>query len=105
VASDEEEDMMETTTLFKVKTAAGAAWKVFFASWVPTLLAYVGYLAMSAGWLDGLISAGLYGPVTRTELTMTTFYFVGAMKLISMCFLLGALFLTWWARGLARSAQ
>jgi hypothetical protein len=86
--------MMETTTLFKVKTAAGAAWKVFFASWVPTLLAYVGYLAMSAGWLDGLISAGLYGPVTRTELTMTTFYFV-----------LGALFLTWWASGLARSAQ
>ncbi|MHC4915039.1 MAG: hypothetical protein ACYTGB_06070 [Planctomycetota bacterium] len=89
------------TTAIKVKTAAGAAWKVWLVSAGVTAFTYLAYLAMSAGWLDWLVGSGLYGSVTPAELARITFYYVGAVKLISTCFLLGALFLTCWARGLA----
>ncbi len=92
---------MEMTTAIKVKTAAGAAWKVWLVSAGFTMFIYFAYLAMNAGWLDTFVGWGLYGPITAAELARVTFYYVGAVKLISTCFLLGALFLTWWAKGLA----
>jgi hypothetical protein len=91
-------------TITKVKTAAGAAWKTFFASWGLTTFTYLAYLAMNAGWLDWLINSGLYGSVTREQMLMITFCYVGVMKLIGLCVLLGALFLSMWWRGL-RAAE
>jgi hypothetical protein len=93
---------MEMTTTTKVRTAAGAAWKVWLIGAGFTMLTYLAYLAMNAGWLDWLIEAGLYGPVTREQLAMTTFYFVGAMKLLGMVFLMGAAFLSLWWRALRK---
>ena len=92
-------------TELKVRTAARAAWKTFFVSWGLVALTYVGYLAMNAGWLDWLINSGIYGPVGREQLAMITFYYVGAVKLIGLIFLLGALFLTFWKRGLAKAGK
>lgn len=94
---------MDTET--KVRSAARAAWKTFFVSWGLVALTYFGYLAMNAGWLDWLINTGVYGPVGREQLAMITFYYAGAMKLITLVFFLGALFLTFWKRGLARAGK
>ncbi len=92
-------------TEMKVRTAARAAWKTLFVSWGLVTFTYFAYLAMNAGWLDWLINSGIYGPVGREQLAMITFYYVGAMKLVSMCFLLGALFLTFWRRDLVRAGK
>ncbi len=92
-------------TELKVRSAARAAWKTFFVSWGLVAFTYFAYLAMNAGWLDWLIDAGVYGPVGREQLAMVTFYYIGAMKLIGLCFLLGAIFLTFWRRGLARAGK
>ena len=89
--------------ILKVKAAAGAAWRVWLISAGFTMLTYLAYLAMNAGWLDALIGWGLYGPVTRAELVKVTFYFVGAMKLIGLCILLGAAFLSLWWRALKKA--
>ena len=90
-------------TITKVKTAAGAAWKTWLVGAGFTTVTYGAYLAMNAGWLDWLINSGLYGPVTREQLVSITFHYVGAMKLIGMCFLLGAAFLSFWWRALQKA--
>ena len=86
----------------RVSHAACAAWTVVLVGFGIVLLSWLGYLAMSAGWLDGLIESGLYGPVTREELVPIWFVFIAAFKLLVFCFALGALFLTLWARGLRK---
>jgi hypothetical protein len=90
------------TTELKVRAAAGAAWRTWLISAGFTTFTYLAYLAMNAGWLDALIGWGLYGPITAAELARVTFYYVGALKLISTCFLLGAAFLSLWGRGLKK---
>jgi hypothetical protein len=87
----------------KVKAAAGAAWKAFFLSWGMMMFTYLIYLAMCAGWLDWLLGSGLYGPITREFMLPVTFCYIGAMKLITLCFLLGAAFLSMWWRGLRKT--
>ncbi len=89
-------------TITKVKTAAGAAWKTWLVGAGFTMVTYFAYLAMNAGWLDWLISSGLYGSVTREQMLMITFCYVGVMKLIGLCVLLVALFLSFWWRGLRK---
>ena len=89
----------------RLRAAARAAWWVFVISLILTIVGWLGYLALGAGWLDGLIKLGLYGPVSHGKLVYVTLWYVGLFKIIVLCLFLGALFLTLWARLLRRGKR
>lgn len=89
--------------LGRLIAARRAAWLVFLIAVGLQILTYLAYLGMQAGVMDDLIDSGLYGDISRDELARLTLVFVAAMKLMSLATLLGALFLTFWVRGLART--
>lgn len=86
----------------KIEHAARAAWTVVLVGFGLVVLGWLGYLAMSAGWLDPLVNAGLYGDVPRGQMLPVWFGLIGAFKLVVLGFALGALWLTLWARRLRR---
>ncbi len=97
--------MVDTATfLNRVIAARTAAWLVFSIAVGNQILTYLIYLGMHGGFWDDLIDSGLYGEISRDELTRLTLYYVAALKLMSVAIFMGALFLTLWVRGLRRNA-
>jgi len=92
---------MNATT--SIRTAAGAAWKAWLVVAGFTAFTYLAYLAMTAGWLDWLLGSGLYGSVTRDQMLLMTFAYIGIMKLIGLVFFASAAFLSFWWRGLRKA--
>jgi hypothetical protein len=82
--------------------ARRAAWIVFMIAVGIQTLTYLIYLAMGQGWMDDMLTSGLYGNSTPDELTRLTLYYLAAFKLMSIGTFLGAMFLTLWVRGLRR---
>jgi hypothetical protein len=91
--------------LVRVIAARKAAWLVFLIAIGLQMFTYLGYLGLGQGRFDGLIEAGLYGDITRAELTRLTLHFVSALKLMNIAILMAALFLTLWVRGLRRGSN
>ncbi len=90
-------------TITTIKTAAGAAWKTWLVVAGFTTFTYLAYLGMNAGWLDWLLGSGLYGSVTRDQMLLMTFAYIGLMKLIGLVFFAGAAFLSFWWRALKKA--
>ena len=88
--------------LARMIAARKAAWLVFLIAVGLQMSVYFSYLGLEQGWLDGLIEAGLYGNITRSDLARLTLHFVTALKLMNIAILMAALFLTLWVRGLRR---
>jgi hypothetical protein len=96
-------DMTDTDTfLTRLLAARRAAWLVLLCGVALQLVTYAGFLAIEHGWVDSLVEAGVYGGVSSARLAEVTFLFVAALKLMNIAILMGALFLTFWARGLRR---
>ena len=88
--------------LQRVIAARRASWFVFLIVAVFQISTYLVFLGMADGGLDGLIETGIYGDFSRAELTRLVLYYTAALKLLSTAFLMAALFLTLWVRGLRR---
>ena len=90
------------TFLHRVIAARRAAWIALLIAVGFQMLTYFAFLVMEGGGLDGLIESGRYGDISRDEASRLMFIYVAAMKLMNFGFLMGAVFLTLWVRGLRR---
>lgn len=95
---------MDGDFALKLRAAARAAWLTGLVGWVFVFVSWLAYLALSAGWFDGLISLGLYGPMTRERIVPVVFWFIGGFKMLVFCIFLGAIYLSLWSRALRRAA-
>lgn len=88
----------------RLVAARRAAWQVFGVAVLIHLVTYGAFLGMQEGWVDGMITGGIYGDLTRGELSRLTLYYLAAFKVLTSFVMLGAIFLSLWVRALRRSA-
>lgn len=89
--------------LLRLIAARTAAWWVLLLAVALQMFTYFAFLGLAGGGFGGLIESGLYGDLTPQQLSMASFAYVAALKLMSTVVLLSAVFLTLWVRGIRRT--
>jgi hypothetical protein len=88
----------------KVRAAAVAAWWVVLISYVLLIFIWLAFLALASArpeWMRALWG----GDISWDSMKMMTLWLVGVFKLFLWSLVLGALWLTLWARQLRRYDQ